>query len=87
VTRKRSNDRTFTVTDTFGNLLTQLNTVVREDGRRDCDGYIVAANFIYPIVGHIGMDKLVYDYLDLALFGNLAGPKATRLIHQQWPTI
>jgi hypothetical protein len=30
----------------------------------------------YPIVGHIGMDRIVYDYLDLALFGSLAGTKA-----------
>ena len=77
VTRKRTNDRTFTVTDTFGNLLTKLNAVVREDGHRDCDGYVVEANYVYPIVGHIGVDRLVYDYLDLALFGNLAGTKAT----------
>lgn len=75
VTRKRTNDRTFTVTDTFGNLLTRLNAVVREDGHRDCDGYVVEANYVYPMVGRIGVDRLVYDYLDLALFGNLAGPK------------
>jgi hypothetical protein len=52
-----------------------MNTVVRENGLRDCDGYIVQANHIYPITGRIGVDRLVYDYLDLALFGNLAGPK------------
>jgi hypothetical protein len=75
-TRKRNNERTFTVTDTFKNLLTRLNTTVREDGHRDCDGYVVEASYVYPIVGHIGMDKMVYDYLDLTLFGNLAGTKA-----------
>jgi hypothetical protein len=77
VTRKRNNERSFTVTDTFSNLLTKLNTTVREGGRRDCDGYLVEANYVYPIVGHIGMDRMVYDYLDLTLFGNLAGTKAT----------
>lgn len=77
VTRRRSNDRTFTITDTFSHLLTTLNAVVREGGRRDCDGYIVQANYIYPIVGRIGVDKLVYDFLDLTIFGALAGPKAT----------
>jgi hypothetical protein len=76
VTRKRNNERSFTVTDTFSNLLTNLNTIVREDGHRDCDGYIVESNYVYPIVGHIGMDRMVYDYLDLTLFGSLAGTKA-----------
>lgn len=77
VTRKRSNDRTFTITDTFRSLVTIVNAQVRGDGHRDCDGYIVQANLIYPIVGRVGVDKLVYDFLDLTIFGGLAGPKGT----------
>lgn len=77
MTRKRSNDRTFTITDTFSSLLTQLNVRVWADGHRDCDGYAREANYIYPIVGQIGVYRLVYDYLELTIFGALAGPKAT----------
>jgi hypothetical protein len=68
--RKRSNQRTFTVTDTFKYLLTTLNDPARG---RYCDGPIVRANYIYPIVGRIGIEKLVKDFIDLTLFGNLAG--------------
>jgi hypothetical protein len=73
--RKRSNDRTFTITDTFSNLLTTVNTVVRDDGLRDCEGYGKEENHVYPIVGRIGMSKVVYDFLDLTVFENLSGPK------------
>jgi hypothetical protein len=72
--RGRSNERTFTITDTFGKLLTQLNTPVR--GRRYCDGQIVAANYVYPIAGHIGVDKTVMTFFQLALFASLAPDKA-----------
>ncbi len=73
MTRTRSNDRTFTVTDTLGSLLASLNTAV-VNGRRYCDGHIVEANHIYPIAGRIGVDKVVHDFLNLALFTGLAGP-------------
>ena len=66
--RKRSNNRTFTVTDTFSFLLTKLNIEVR--GRRYCDGQIVQANYVYPIAGRIGVDKLAKDFIELTLFGN-----------------
>jgi hypothetical protein len=68
--RKRSNQRTFTVTDTFGYLLKTLNDPARG---RYCDGQIVAANYVYPITGRIGVEKLVKDFIELTLFGNLAG--------------
>jgi hypothetical protein len=72
--RARSNNRTFTVTDTFSYLLTKLNTPVR--GRHYCDGQIVQANYIYPIAGRIGIDKLVKSFMELTLFANLGGQGA-----------
>jgi hypothetical protein len=66
--RIRSNQRQFTVTDTFGKLLTQ----VREDY---CDGKIVSANYVYPIVGRIGVDNTLKAFINLTVFGSLAGPK------------
>jgi hypothetical protein len=72
--RKRSNNRQFTVTDTFSHLLTRLNTPVR--GKHYCDGQIAYANYIYPIAGRIGVDKLIKDFIELTLFGNLAGKGA-----------
>ena len=72
--RHRSNERTFTLTDTFSGLLTKLNTPVR--GRRYCDGQIVQANYIYPIAGHIGVDKLVRTFFELTFLANLSADKA-----------
>ncbi|MET4424223.1 hypothetical protein [Bradyrhizobium sp. RT3a] len=72
--RTRSNERSFTVTDTFSELLTGLNRPVR--GRRYCDGQIVQANYIYPIAGHIGVDELVMTFFQLAYLGGLSADKA-----------
>jgi hypothetical protein len=72
--RQRSNNRTFTVTDTFSYLLTKLNTEVR--GVRYCDGQLVQANYVYPIAGHIGIDKMVRDFIELTLFASLQEPTA-----------
>lgn len=74
-TRKRSNDRSFTITDTISNLLIKMNTVIRDDGLRDCEGYGMEENHIYPIVGRIGMYAVVHDFLELTVFENLSGPK------------
>jgi len=67
--RQRQNERIFTVTDTLGVLIATLNTPVR--GQRYCDGQIVQANYIYPIAGRIGVDKVVRTFLELNLFANL----------------
>jgi hypothetical protein len=72
--RTRSNTRTFTVTDTFSYLLTKLNTEVR--GVRYCDGQLVSANYVYPIAGRIGIDKMVHEFIELTLFANLVEPQA-----------
>jgi hypothetical protein len=69
--RERKNLRTFTITDTFSYLLTKLNVPVR--GKHYCDGQIVQANYIYPITGRIGIDKLAKSFIELTLFANLAG--------------
>jgi len=74
LTRKRSNQRSFTVTDTFSYLVAKLNTPVR--GRYYCEPRLVAENYIYPIAGRIGVDKLVHDFVQLTLFGGLAGKQA-----------
>jgi hypothetical protein len=41
-------------------------------GTRYCDGKLVAANYVYPIAGHIGVDKLVRTFVELAVFDSLA---------------
>jgi hypothetical protein len=72
--RGRSNERSFTITDTFGGLMIKLGNPVR--GERYCEGQIVQANYAYPIAGHIGVSKLVKTYLELTLFTGLSGDKA-----------
>jgi hypothetical protein len=67
--RKRNNHRVFTLTDTFRYLVLFLPTEY-------CDGQIVHANYIYPITGRIGVDRLVHDFVAMTLFGNLGGAQA-----------
>lgn len=68
--RIRENTRTFTVTDTFAYL---LRDVPDQPGQNYCDGHIVGPNYIYPAVGKIGMDRMIGDFVNLTLFGGLAG--------------
>jgi hypothetical protein len=68
--RMRENTRTFTVTDTFSGLIRNLPPDY-------CTGFIVQANYIYPVVGKIGMDRMINDFVNLTLFGGLAGPESS----------
>jgi hypothetical protein len=68
--RIRENTRTFTVTDTFAYL---LRDIPDQPGNNYCDGHIVGPNYIYPAVGKIGMDRMIGDFVNLTLFGGLAG--------------
>jgi hypothetical protein len=73
--RKRANARTFTIADTFGYLVTQLNRPNRY-GERYCDGKIVWKNYVYPIAGRVGVHKTVRTFIELTVFGGLGGPAA-----------
>lgn len=71
--RSRQNERIFTITDTLGDLIanTKHPTCTRP----------VDENYIYPIAGRVGIDKVVNDFLNLTIFGNLVAendkPKGT----------
>jgi hypothetical protein len=64
--RQRQNERSFTITDNFGDLVTK----VRENY---CTGHIAEDNYVYPIAGKVGIDRVVHDFLLLTLFANLGG--------------
>lgn len=64
--RQRQNERSFTITDNFGDLVRN----VREDY---CTKHMVESNYIYPIAGKVGIDRVVKDFMLLTLFGNLGG--------------
>lgn len=64
--RQRQNERSFTITDTLGGLIRD----VHEDY---CTPYMADENYIYPIAGKVGIDKVVRDFLLLTLFANLSG--------------
>ena len=67
VDRSRENSRSFTLSDTFEDLLVKT----REDY---CRGYEeTEPNYLYPITGRIGIDEVVHSFVELALFDNLAG--------------
>jgi hypothetical protein len=72
--RKRTNNRLFTVTDTFSFLVTKLD--VPGSSPRYCDDQIVQENYIYPITGRIGIGKLIRSFIELTAFANLAGKDA-----------
>jgi hypothetical protein len=67
--RTRANERIFTITDTFSRLLTKVP-------EEYCYGQVVYANYVYPIVGRIGIDKTIRSFIDLTLFAGLSGAKA-----------
>jgi Trypsin-like peptidase domain len=70
-----SNPR-FTITDTFGRLLTNLAVPVR--GVYYCDGFIATAKD----AGLIGVDKLITDFMELSLFANNNGPVLNDLTYK-----
>jgi hypothetical protein len=71
--RRRANERIFTLSDTFGYLVTRLNRQNRY-GERYCDGKIVRKNYVYPIAGRVGVHKTIRTFIELTVFGGLAGP-------------
>jgi len=64
--RQWQNERSFTITDNFGDLVTKVH-------ENYCTKFITEANFVYPIAGKVGIDRVVHDFLLLTLFGNLSG--------------
>jgi hypothetical protein len=73
--RLRTNERIFTVTDTFAFLLANLNRL-DEKGIPYCAGQIVQANYIYPVAGQIGVNKTVKTFFELYVLGGLSSAKA-----------
>jgi hypothetical protein len=71
----RQNQRTFTITDTIGFLLRELNA--QKGGKQYCDGHVAfGPNYIYPIAGRVGVDNTVYTFFQLSFFDGLAANKA-----------
>ncbi len=73
--RHRKNNRTFTITDTFGGLVRLPDTYCDGGSIREDYNYIAQENYIYPITGKIGVKHMVQDFINLTLFANLAGKK------------
>jgi hypothetical protein len=67
--RQRQNERSFTVTDNLGDLIRKVHADY-------CTDHIAEANYVYPIAGRVGIDKVVHDFLLMTLFENLSGPSA-----------
>ena len=85
-TRARANVRSFTVTDNFGTLIQEIDP-------RYCDFDAPGPNFVYPIVGRIGLAEMVNTFVDLTLFHGLteptegAKPQPHPLAHRGPPTM
>ena len=74
--RIRQNIRTFTVTDTFSFLLRDIPDDP-ENNNDYCEGQIVGPNYIYPVSGKIGIDRMIADFVNLTLFGGLSAPPSS----------
>jgi hypothetical protein len=73
--RSRNNVQTFTISDKWGYLLKDLPEYYC-DPRTVPSGYFSSQpNYIYPIAGKIGIGSMVDDFVDLTLWGALAGEK------------
>jgi hypothetical protein len=67
--RKRTNDRTFTSSDTFSGLLKLPEEY--------CRGFVVGPNYVYPIAGRVGVDAVISDFIDLTLFADLGAASSS----------
>lgn len=75
--RERSNEEVFTLTDTLGDLLTNLSTP--QHGVPYCgDAQLVPPNYIYPLAGHIGVAKTVKTFFELNSFTTLASTDGSK---------
>lgn len=63
---QRDNIRTFTVTDNFLELVQE----VKDDY---CNFAPSGPNYMYPMVGRVGIDEMVDTFVDMALFNGLGG--------------
>lgn len=73
--RTRQNLRTFTVSDTFGFLINNIPD--DPENKADfCGRHIVGPNYIYPVAGKVGIDRMIGDFVNLTLFEGLAAPPA-----------
>jgi len=66
--RTRHSIRTFTVSDTFAGLLTDIQSSYCKN--RTPKG----PNYLYPIVGRIGVGEMISNFIDISLFDHLANP-------------
>ena len=65
--RQRQNTRSFTVTDTFGELVGKVPETYCSEK------FIAQDNIIYPIAGKVGIEPVIQEFVLLSLFGNLSG--------------
>jgi hypothetical protein len=70
--RRRENERLFTASDSFSGLIHLPDSYCVDPVA--ARSYVVAENYIYPITGQIGVKRMVQDFIELTLFGNLGGP-------------
>lgn len=75
--RERQNERLFTLTDTLGDLLMNLNA--KQFGVPYCGKpQIVAENYVYPVAGRIGVDESLKTFLELNVFANIAASDGSK---------
>ncbi|MER9489677.1 hypothetical protein NKI50_27525 [Mesorhizobium sp. M0563] len=73
--RSRNNVQTFTIADKWGYLLKDLPEYYCDQNEVDPEFFSSRSKYVYPIAGKIGIDAMVDDFVDLTLFGALAGEK------------
>jgi hypothetical protein len=78
--RQRQNERTFTITDNFADLVTKLDP-------RYCRGKVVGEDHAYPMAGKVGLEDPIQEFVKLKLFGNLSGNLGTTVENKGPPAL
>ncbi|TPI48696.1 hypothetical protein FJW05_04865 [Mesorhizobium sp. B2-9-1] len=85
INRSRNGVQTFTLTDTFHFLLNDLDHDYCDPKSGDVrPGFFsTQPNFVYPIVGKIGIADMVSDFVSLKLFGHLGTDDKPAMAYSQ----
>lgn len=71
VRRTRNNTQTFIITDTFRTLSQEVEDGYCDPNKMPSGYFNEYPNYLYPIAGRVGVDRMVDDFVDLTLFGAL----------------
>ncbi|MFK5598299.1 hypothetical protein ACFZ8E_15085 [Methylobacterium sp. HMF5984] len=77
---QRQNTELFTASTTLGKMVTGPLSIICKPG------YLADKNYLYPMAGNIGMREVIFNFVQLSIFGNLTGDVSKDLAAPAGPT-